>query len=42
MGTDLSTRRVLVPLDEYGLTHADLEPLYADYLSAFDVELEHA
>jgi len=27
-------------LDAYGLTKADLEPIYDDYLSAFDIELE--
>ena len=29
-------------LDAYGLTKADLEPIYDDYLSAFDIELEGA
>jgi hypothetical protein len=29
-------------LGEYGVTRADLEPLFADYLSAVDVELEPA
>jgi Sulfotransferase family len=27
-------------LDEFALTRADLEPLYADYLDAFEIELE--
>jgi len=27
-------------LDEYGLMESDLEPLYADYLSVFEIELE--
>jgi hypothetical protein len=27
-------------LDEFGLTQADLEPVFADYLDAFEVELE--
>ena len=27
-------------LDQYGLTIGDLEPIFAEYLDTFDVELE--
>ena len=29
-------------LEQYGLTKADLVPVYDEYLSAFDIELEQA
>jgi hypothetical protein len=29
-------------LDEFGITKSDLDPFYADYVSAFDIELEPA
>lgn len=29
-------------LDEYGLTVEELAPIFADYLEAFDIELEGA